>query len=230
MTLPAPRAVLFDWDGTLVDTWGAIHAALVGTFESRGLAPWTFAETQSRLNALRRHFPVLFGDAWREALREYRDRYYATHLETLAPLPGALDLLDWAAARGAVLGVISNKWGVGLRIESDHLGWTPRFHRLVGSGDVGKDKPDPEPVLAALAGSGVDPGPDVWLVGDTEVDMAAAVATGCTAVFVGPAPPADVPIALAAEGCAALLASLHPFPSPLAAPPPPLVGGGRGRG
>ncbi|MSP81634.1 MAG: HAD family hydrolase [Alphaproteobacteria bacterium] len=215
MTLPAPRAVLFDWDGTLVDTWGAIHAALVGTFAAHGLEPWTFDQTKTRLNALRQHFPILFGETWRDALVEYRERYYATHLDNLVPLPGAQDLLDWVAGQGVLAAVVSNKQGDGLRRESAHLGWTPRFHRLIGSGDVARDKPDPAPVLAALAGSGLAPGPNVWLIGDTDVDMAAAAATGCTAVFVGPSPP-DTPHALAAPDCVSLLATLSHFPPPLA--------------
>ena len=41
MTPVRPRALLFDWDNTLVDTWGAIHHALTVTFEAMGETPWT---------------------------------------------------------------------------------------------------------------------------------------------------------------------------------------------
>lgn len=185
MTEQRPRALLFDWDGTLIDSWGAIHQALVGTQEARGVAPWTLAETRQRLQSLRDHFPTLFGAAWRDALDDYRRRYYATHLEAIAALDGAEALLDACAALGAPLAVVSNKLGDGLRREAEHLGWSRRFAVLIGSGDAPRDKPDPAPVHRALAELGLEPGPDVWLVGDSAVDLACARNAGLGAVLVG---------------------------------------------
>jgi len=185
VTARRPRALLFDWDGTLIDSWGAIHRALVDTQEARGVAPWTLAETRARLSSLREHFPVLFGDAWRDALDDYRRRYYATHLEAIAALDGAEALLDACAALGAPLAVVSNKLGDGLRREAAHLGWSGRFAALVGSGDAPYDKPDPAPARVALAALGLDAGPDVWLVGDSAVDLACARNAGLGAVLVG---------------------------------------------
>ena len=48
MTLVRPRALWFDWDNTLVDSWGAIHDARRVTFEAMGRAPWTLAQTRQR--------------------------------------------------------------------------------------------------------------------------------------------------------------------------------------
>jgi len=45
-----PRALLFDWDNTLVDSWLVIHDALVVTFTAMGHEPWTLAETKDHLN------------------------------------------------------------------------------------------------------------------------------------------------------------------------------------
>ena len=47
----APRAILFDWDNTLVDSWGTIHEALVRTFTADGPAAWTLAETKARVRS-----------------------------------------------------------------------------------------------------------------------------------------------------------------------------------
>ena len=47
--LPRPRAVLFDWDNTLVDSWPIIHQALHDMFTAMGHAPWTLDECKARL-------------------------------------------------------------------------------------------------------------------------------------------------------------------------------------
>ncbi len=214
-----PRAILFDWDGTLVDSWGAIHAALVGTQQAAGVAPWTLAETRERLQSLRDHFPVLFGAAWREALADYRRRYYATHLEAIRPLDGAEALLIACADLGVPLGVVSSKLGDGLRREALHLGWRRHFGALVGSGDAPRDKPDAAPAHAALAALGVSPGADVWLVGDSTADLGCARNAGLGAVLVGDDPTAldaaDATVRVVAD-CRALTAIVRRFDTDVA--------------
>ena len=81
------------------------------------------------------------------------------------------------------LAVVSNKQGYLLRREARHLGWDRVFHSLVGATDAELDKPAREAVTLALAESGVGLGPEVWFVGDTDVDMACAHNCGCTAVL-----------------------------------------------
>ncbi|MGH6720211.1 MAG: HAD family hydrolase [Alphaproteobacteria bacterium] len=191
-----PRAILFDWDGTLVDSWDAIHAALVGTQEARGVTPWTRTEARERLQSLRDHFPILFGAEWREALTDYRQRYYATHLEAIRPLDGAEALLAACADLGVPLGVVSSKLGDGLRREAEHLGWHRRFRVLIGAGDAARDKPDAAPAHAALEALGVAPGADVWLVGDSTADLGCARNAGLGAVLVGDDPAALNAVAL----------------------------------
>ncbi|MBV8776512.1 MAG: HAD family hydrolase, partial [Alphaproteobacteria bacterium] len=75
--------------------------------------------------------------------------------------------------------------GTVLRSEAEHLGWTPFFGAIVGAGDAHADKPHCAPVELALRPSGVAPGPDVWFVGDTAVDMECALAAGCVPVLLG---------------------------------------------
>lgn len=195
MDIRPPRAVLFDWDGTLIDSWGPIHTALVGTQRAFGVETWTLVETRARLQSLRDHFPVVFGARWRDALDDYRRRYYAGHLEAIAVLDGADALLDALAIRAVPLAVVSNKLGEGLRAEAAHVGWTDRFGALVGSGDAARDKPDPAPALVALEALNLTPSMDVWLVGDSHVDLACAERAGLRPILVG-----DDPAAHAAAG------------------------------
>jgi phosphoglycolate phosphatase len=182
-----PRAVLFDWDNTLVDNWPTIHDALNATFTAMGHPTWTLAETRARVRAsLRDSFPPMFGDRWEEARDIFYARFEARHIETLVPLPGAAALLNGLHGRGVYLGVVSNKTGRYLRAEAAALDWARYMTRLVGAQDAVRDKPDRAAVDLALEGSGIAAASDVWLVGDTAMDMRCAHAASCTAVLVGP--------------------------------------------
>ncbi len=189
--LPPPRAVLFDWDNTLVDNWATITEAFNTTLIAMGHQPWTIGETRARVRAsLRDSFPKLFGERWPEAKRIYVEAFASRHLQTLKPLPEAETLLRVLDERSLWVGVVSNKTGTFLRKEVAHLGWSRYFHRVVGAGDAPNDKPAPDPVHLALDLSGVPAGPEVWFVGDTEMDMECAHASGCVAVLLN-AEPAD---------------------------------------
>ncbi len=195
--LSRPRAVLFDWDNTLVDSWAVIHDALGHTLTAMGLAPWTLAESKARVRlSLRDSFPALFGARWEEARRIYLDAFQAIHLERLTALSGAEALLEHLHAAGFYLAVVSNKTGRVLRREAEHLAWSRYFTRLVGATDATADKPDPAPIRLALEGSGIAAGPNVWYVGDTAIDVECALNAGCVPVLLGPAHPEDAEFSL----------------------------------
>ena len=187
-----PKALLFDWDNTLVDSWPVIHDALVVTFKEMGHEPWTLEETKERVRrSLRDAFPGLFGARWEEARQLYLDTFTSIHLERLTPIPGAATLLNSLAEDGYYLGVVSNKTGRVLRREAEHLGWSRYFRRLVGAGDALADKPDPAPVHAALAGSEILP-EAVWFIGDTALDIECAIRSGCVPVLLGSGDSAEI--------------------------------------
>jgi phosphoglycolate phosphatase len=100
-------------------------------------------------------------------------------------------LRDLAATAGLLLGVVSNKRGNLLRLEAAELGWDRYFGPLVGATDAAQDKPAPEVVDFALAGSGIAAGPGIWFVGDTDIDILCAHNSGCTAILLRPEPPAE---------------------------------------
>jgi phosphoglycolate phosphatase len=185
MTLPAPKAVLFDWDNTLVDSWVVIHHAMTATFEALGARPWTLEETRRNVRkSARDAFPELFGERAEEAAAVFYRTYEADHLARLRALPGAEAMLARLADEaGLLLGVVSNKRGHLLRLEAEKLGWGRYFGSLVGANDAVRDKPAPEVVDHALAGSGIAAGPQVWFVGDTDIDILCAYNSGCTPVL-----------------------------------------------
>jgi phosphoglycolate phosphatase len=181
-----PDAILFDWDNTLVDSWGTIHAALNVVMAAMGRPPWSLAETRERVRlSLRESFPRQFGERWVEAREIYLEAFRAIHLERLKPLPGRQGLLERLAAGGIFLGVVSNKTGGILRREVEALGWSGFFGSVVGAGDATADKPDAAPVVLALRPSGIVFGERVWLVGDTGVDVECARNSGCVAILLG---------------------------------------------
>ena len=182
-----PKAILFDWDNTLVDSWGTIHEALNQTFRVMGTPLWSLEEVKQRVRqSLRDSFPRLFGDSWEQARALYLANFVALHLERLAPLPGAAKLIHALHGADIYLGVVSNKTGRLLRREVAALGWEPYFRKVIGAGDATADKPDKAPVELALEGSGVALMNAVWFVGDTDIDMACAINSGCVPVWVGP--------------------------------------------
>lgn len=180
-----PKAILFDWDNTLVDSWSVIRDSFNPTLVEFGLEPWTMQEVQDRVaRSLRDSFPELFGDRWEEAKEFYYNTFKAIHLERLNPLEGSEDAVRSLHEQGFYLGIVSNKTGGYLRAEVEHLGWNQYFGNVVGAADAAHDKPASDPIYMALAGSGVEAGADVWFVGDAKVDMQCAHSAGCKAILV----------------------------------------------
>lgn len=181
-----PRAVIFDWDNTLVDTWPIIHIALQQTFEALGVDAWDFDTTKRRVKkSMRDSFPEIFGENWQRAGELYQKNYREHHLAKLTPLEGALATLDTIKALGIPMFVISNKKGGNLRQEITHLGWNDYFVAITGSDDAAKDKPNIEPVLHTLTPHGFSPATDIWFIGDSDIDLECAKNTNCTAILYG---------------------------------------------
>lgn len=180
-----PRAIIFDWDNTLVDSWPVIHDALNTTFRAFDKPEWTLDETRDRVrHSMRESFPPIFGDKWEKAAEVFYGRYAEIHATQVAAAEGAAELLRTIVGLNIYLSVVSNKTGSFLRAEADNLGWTTHFSKIVGAMDAPKDKPDPAPVHMALAPGNIAPGQHVWFVGDADIDMTCAANTGCQSILI----------------------------------------------
>lgn len=184
-----PKAIIFDWDNTLADTWGVIHASLNKTFEAMGHKPWSIDDVKSGKNgihqSLRNSFPVIFGDEWERARKIYYENFLASHLEGIRKFPHAEEMLKYLSGTDINLSIVSNKTGPYLRKEVEHLGWGNIFSKVIGATDAEEDKPSPKPIYMALSGSGIEPGRHVWFIGDSETDIECALNSGCLPVFFG---------------------------------------------
>ena len=183
--VPPPKAVLFDWDNTLVDTWPIIHQALHDTMTRWRMTPWTLEEVKLKVGkSLRDAFPAMFGDAWEEAGDAYMKAYYSYQRE-LRPLADVLPVLEQVRQTVPFVGLVSNKKGENLRKEIVHLGWEKYFDAAIGAGDAEQDKPHTAPAEMALGQGGYATGKEVWFIGDTTTDLECAEAGGMTAILYG---------------------------------------------
>ena len=185
--LKKPKAVIFDWDNTLVDTWPLIQTAIDTTMVQMGREPWGLKKVQDNIHkSMRESFPEIFGDKWQAAGEIYKNTYRSMNLSKLRLLPAALDLINKLEEKNILQFVVSNKIGVTLRKEALALEVDKKFFALVGSMDANDDKPSKDPVDLALLGSDLDPKKDeIWFVGDTVADIACAYNAGCTPIIYG---------------------------------------------
>lgn len=186
MSLPTPKAVLFDWDNTLVDTWPTIHKALNMTMGYMQHEPWSLEKVKNDVKrSMRESFPELFADRWEEAAQHYQQSYRGIHLDHLQPLPAAEETLKLLRTKKLFVGVVTNKKSDTLKLELNHLGWRDYFDVTVGAGDAKRDKPSCDPAIMALENfTGARP-EEVWFIGDTGVDLECAAGIGATSVLYG---------------------------------------------
>lgn len=183
---PKPKAILFDWDNTLVDTMPLICASINQVLAHFNMPSWSDDEIKKKVQlSAKDSLPGYFGNRWKEALAIYRDFYHQHHLALIKPLEGALDLLKQLQDDHIPIGLVSNKVSSTLRKEVTHLNWDPFFTVLVGSGDAEKDKPHPDPAFLALETMRISASTEIWFVGDAPVDWQCAKAAGCRPIPIG---------------------------------------------
>jgi phosphoglycolate phosphatase len=187
MPLHLPRAIIFDWDNTLVDSWEAIARAINDVRGKYGLAIWSLPEIKANCTrAARDSFPEWFGAKWQEAYDYYYRRFDEVRKESkIKELNGAETLLRWLKSQNVPCFVVSNKHGEYLRMEAAMLGWQDLFAAIVGAQDAAKDKPARDVIDMALHKADIKAAGNVWFVGDSEIDVQCARNADCTPVLIG---------------------------------------------
>jgi phosphoglycolate phosphatase len=178
--------VLFDLDGTLVDSAVDLLNAVNVLAEREGHAPTTLGKLRPVVSkGARAMLAITFPDydePRREALRQpFLDIYEAAVSQHSTPFEGVEDVLAQVEAGGARWGIVSNKphyLCVGVVAA---MGWSERCAVLLGGDSLPQRKPDPEPLWHACAECGVDAAQAVY-VGDDERDIVAARKAGMKSV------------------------------------------------
>ena len=186
MTLPRPRAVLFDLDGTLADTAPDLAAAMNKVRTDRGLEPTPYALLRPVASAGARgligaSFGLKPGDDGYEELRvAFLDNYEAAIAIHTALFDGMDALLEGLRAQELAWGIVTNK----------AARFTDRLVPRIGLGHAGcvisgdttpHSKPHPAPLLEAAQRLGLPP-EECWYVGDDLRDIQAGRAAGMITV------------------------------------------------
>lgn len=185
-----PRGIVFDLDGTLVDSVGDIAAALNGALAEVGLGPLTDDEVRGMVGrgadvTVRRALARLGAeDRDPDALHAGFVRLYAAKpAERSVLYPGTEAMLARFADEGRRLAICTNKPEELTETIVRDLGVWSAFGTVIGASDRLPRKPDPAMLAAAFAGIGVDPADGV-MVGDSVTDVGTARALGVPIVLV----------------------------------------------
>jgi phosphoglycolate phosphatase len=187
------RLILFDVDGTLVDSQASILAAMTAAFAAAALPMPTRAQVLGIVGlSLDRAMTVLAPDQPETVHRVLVDGYRSAYFEqrtapgnTPAPFyPGAVEVLrHLAGAPHTVLGVATGKSRRGLDALIEAHGLDGMFATLQ-TADRHPSKPHPAMILAAMEETGID-GAATAMIGDTSFDMEMARAAGVAGIGVG---------------------------------------------
>jgi len=184
-----PRLVIFDVDGTLIDSQNHIVAAMAVAFDGASLPLPTRAEVLSIVGlslpiAIARLAPSASADTIANMVARYKGAFTAQRgVQDAPPYPGAIETLHALAAEPeTLLGVATGKSRRGL----DHLFGLHALHGYFQTTQVADDhpsKPDPAMLLRALEETGTA-ARDALMIGDTSFDMEMACAAGLRAIGV----------------------------------------------
>ena len=168
-----PAAILFDLDGTLLDSAELILTAFQGTCRhllGRDVDRETILREWAR--PIRERFHALAPDRDEELSRDYLRRYVALHDRYARLFPGVARTLQALSDRGYPMAIVTSKRRATTRAALDAFHLTRWCSVVIADEDTRRHKPDPEPVRAAVGRLGVA-ATETLMVGDTPFDVAA---------------------------------------------------------
>jgi len=185
----APKAVLFDLDGTLLDTAPDMAGALNALRTMEGLAELPFADIRPHVShGAARLIEVGFSCTGGARFEHLRDRFLELYSRDLACrtrlFPGLDTVLDEMDATGISWGIVTNKPAWLTEPLVDAVGLRPRVRCVVSGDTLSRKKPHPEPLLHAARQMGRVPAECVY-VGDAERDVQAGRAAGMRTIVAG---------------------------------------------
>jgi len=181
------KLIVFDWDGTLMDSEARIVACVQAAFADLGERP---PDRQAARNIIGLGLTDAMAELWPEAddmqrsrvADRYRSLYRKADEIPSALFPGARGLVDRLLKRGFLLALATGKSRRGLELVLDETNLADRFH-ATRCADEANSKPHPEMLLQLMDELGVD-GMETLMVGDTEYDMRMARSAGANALAV----------------------------------------------
>ena len=181
MSLPL-RAVLFDLDGTVLDTAPDFHRILNVMLAERGREPLPYSAVRPNVShgagrVVRAGFPDADEQQFADLQRHFLDHYRAGLSVETRMFDGMDRVLEELNARGLHAGIVTNKAAWLTEPLLEEMGLRQSFSCVVSGDTVAERKPHPLPMLHAAKLTGVDPGECIY-VGDAERDIQAAHRAG----------------------------------------------------
>lgn len=186
--MSARKAVIFDLDGTLIDSAPDLHAAVNVALAELGRPALSLAQVTSFVGngvakLVERSLEATGGggaDLRADALARFHNAYAVAPAALTRPYPGARAALAALAGAGFALGLCTNKPEAPARAILESLGLADVFETVIGGDTLAVLKPDPAPLRAAVARLGAGA---AFYVGDSETDEATARNAGVPFFF-----------------------------------------------
>ncbi len=164
-----PEIIIFDWDGTLVDTNNVISGLFHETIKELRIKPIDEKKLiEYKYYSMNDSLKLIFGDYATQFKDVYLSKLKESKASSIPPIHGALNALQYLKNKNVQIFIVSNKHGDMLRSEITELGWNEYFSGIVGALDAAKGKPWRDPVDFALRN--IDHANKTkWFIGDSIV-------------------------------------------------------------
>ena len=182
-----PKAIIFDWDNTLVDTQYTLNFALKNTMQEMGydVSKKNIVNEKPFFASREIYFRKAFEDRWQEASAIYNKYIRQAPSGKITLYDEVEKVLQLLLDNNIHAVIVSNKFGTNLREEVEQMQLSKYFSAVIGSGDTEKDKPSVIPAETALKYMDIKPDRNVWFIGDSITDMECARRLGVTKLLYG---------------------------------------------
>ena len=177
--------ILFDLDGTLIDSTEAILESFHNSFDFYGVPHPKDSAIEALighpLDVMYRELGVQECVIW-DYVATYKEHYQKISTQKTVLLDSAREAVE-KASQFATLAVVTTKTGKYSRVLLEHFSLMHYFKVLIGREDVENPKPHAEPILKALEELNLVDS-DVWMIGDTQLDLVCAQNAGVNSIGV----------------------------------------------
>ena len=168
--------ILFDLDGTLIDSTKAIVGTFHYSFDIHNYQRPESIEIEELigypLDVMYSRLGVPESDVW-TFVATYKKRYREIFTQETKMLASAREAVE-KASKFATLGIVTTKTGKYSKLLMEHFELMHYFEVLIGREDVENPKPDKEPILKAIEALNIANDKDIWMIGDTKLDLQSA--------------------------------------------------------
>ncbi len=181
------KVILFDLDGTLIDSTDAIVGCFYHSFKELGFNFKGYDEDIKNeigypLDIMYAHLGVDKNKIW-DFVDSYKKEYRKISISQTTLLPNAVESVKLASTF-ARLGIVTTKTTKYTIPLLEHMGIMEYFETIIGRQEVENPKPHPEPVLKCLENMNLKPHKDIFIVGDTKLDLIAGKEAGINSIAV----------------------------------------------